>query len=304
MKPIAKRALKTTGVVVALIVAGCGAFVAVECSRFDASLDKVYDVPAPTIVRSSDPVVIARGKHLAESVAACAAAPCHGTDLGGGTPIKMGPIGVFVGPNITGAGLGAAYSDGEFARVITHGLKKDSRSLRFMPSQDFAWLPGSDVTALVSYLRSVPPVDRASGATVVKPLGKVLDRRDDIILDVARRIEHSRHVPVPPPAPTAEYGAFLAHLCVGCHGEHFSGGRIPGAPPSIPTPSNITPDASGIGDWTFDDFDTLMRKAVRKNGKALNPFMPVEAWRNFDDVEMHALWEYLRHLPPMPFGRR
>jgi hypothetical protein len=47
-----------------------------------------------------------------------------------------------------------------------------------------------------------------------------------------------------------------------------------------------------------------MRKAQRKNGKPLNPFMPVENWKNFDDTEMHALWAYLQTLPPRPFGGR
>ncbi len=47
-----------------------------------------------------------------------------------------------------------------------------------------------------------------------------------------------------------------------------------------------------------------MRTAVRKNGAALNPFMPVECWRNFNDSEMHAAWAYLRTLPPTPFGSR
>jgi hypothetical protein len=32
--------------------------------------------------------------------------------------------------------------------------------------------------------------------------------------------------------------------------------------------------------------------------------MPVESWKNLDDTEMHALWSYLRTLPPTPFGNR
>ena len=92
--------------------------------------------------------------------------------------------------------------------------------------------------------------------------------------------------------------------CIGCHGEHLSGGHIPGAPPSIPVPLNLTPDATGMSDWTFDDFDRLMRQAIRKDGKPLDAFMPVEAWRNLDAIEMHAIWAYLRALPPTPFGSR
>jgi mono/diheme cytochrome c family protein len=300
----ATRIAKRVGLaVLALAVAGA-AWVGCQISQFNASIDKVYDVPLPAITRSTDPFVIARGKHMVESVGACATSHCHGADLGGGDPIVLGPLGTLVGPNITMGNLGLAYSDAEFARVIRHGLKKDGRTLRFMPAQDFAWLPDSDLTAIVSYLRVVPPVDRACQATVIGPLGKVLDRRDKFIMDVARRIDHDKLEAAPPPAPNAAYGAYVTRLCNGCHGEHFGGGPIPGAPPSLPTPLNLTPDATGLQGWTFDDFEKVMRKAIRKNGKALDPFMPVEAWRNFDDTEMHAAWAYLQSVPARPFGSR
>jgi mono/diheme cytochrome c family protein len=304
MNPIVRRALQLAGLAaVAVGVTGAG-YGGVQASRFDASMDKVYDVPVQTVPASIDAAVIARGKHLVEGVAGCAASSCHGGDLGGGKPIDVGPVGTFAGSNITRANLGAAYSDGELARLIRHGVKKDGRSVRFMPVQDFAWLPDADVAAIVSYVRSVPPVDRPNQPTVIKTLGKVLDRRDEFPLDVARKIDHSKREVVPDPAPTAAYGAFIARACVGCHGEHLSGGHIPGSPPSMPVPLNLTPDATGLRDWTFDDFDRLMRKALRKDGKALDPFMPVESWRNLDDVEMHAIWAYLRALPPTPFGER
>jgi hypothetical protein len=304
MKRIVKRVSLTVGLLLLVGITAGALYVYVQCSRFDASVDKVYDIPIRAVARSTDSAVIARGKHLVESVAGCAAKPCHSADLGGGTPIDVGPLGVLVGPNITSANLGAAYSDGQIARLIKHGVKVDGRSVRFMPAQDISWLPDSDVSAIVSYLRTVSPVDRPNNATVIKTLGKVLDRADQIVFDVARRIDHAKSEEVPAPAPTAQYGIFLSRLCTGCHGDHLSGGRIPGSPSSIPTPLNITPDATGLQQWTFDDFEKVLRQAIRRNGKALDPFMPVEEWRNFDDVEIHALWAYLRTLPPMPFGNR
>lgn len=101
-------------------------------------------------------------------------------------------------------------------------------------------------------------------------------------------------------------GIVVASLAswVGCHGEHFGGGPIPGAPPSLPIPLNLTPDPSGLQGWTFADFERTLRQGIRKNGKALDPFMPVEAWRNFDDDEMHAAWAYLQSVPARPFGGR
>jgi mono/diheme cytochrome c family protein len=276
----------------------------VQVSRFDASIDKVYPVPLPIVALSTDPAVIARGKHLADSIGACTSSKCHGKDLGGGEPFDMGPVMAVAGPNITSGGIGIGYSDGELARLIRHGLKKDSQSVRFMPAQDFSWLPDPDVFALISYLRVAPAVDRLNGGTVVRTLGKVLDRRGQLVLDVARRIAENPGGVAPPATPTAAYGAFVVHLCEGCHGERLSGGPLPGAPPSVPIPLNLTPDATGLKDWTFDDFEKLLRTAVRKNGKPLDPFMPVEATRNLDDVEMHALWAYLRTVQPVAFGNR
>jgi Cytochrome C oxidase, cbb3-type, subunit III len=298
------RVLKVIGIVLGVVVLVGGIFVYTQCSAFDASLAKVYDVPVQNLTRSTDPAVIARGKHLVESVGGCASALCHGQDLGGGKPIVMGPLGTVSGPNITPDALGAAYSDGEFARIIRHGIKKDGCSVRMMPSQDLTWLPDSDVVALVSYLRTVAPGDRPNGPVKIGVLGKVLDRQDKVILDVARRIDHTKKEDAPAPEPTARYGVYLGRLCSGCHGEHLSGGRIPGTPSSIPTPLNLTPDATGLAGWTYADFDKLMKQGIRKNGKTLDPFMPIEEWKNFDDTEEHALWAYLQTLPPAPFGGR
>ena len=300
-----KRVLKVVGVLLVVMAAVFGLFVYVECSRFDASMAKVYDIPSPNVTRSTDPAVIARGKHLVESVAGCAIqGGCHGRDLGGGTPVEMGPLGTLCGPNISGDGVAVAYSDGELARIIHHGVKKDGCTVRLMPIQDIAWLPDSDVHAIMSYVRSAPAAGRPNNPTNFKTLAKVLDRQDKIIVDVARRIDHTKQEVAPAPAPTAEYGRFLARLCSGCHGEHFSGGRIPGTPSSIPAPLNLTPDASGLAGWSFQDFDTLMKTGKRKSGRQLDAFMPVESWKNLDDTEMHALWAYLQTLPATPLGQR
>jgi hypothetical protein len=299
-----KRILKVVGAVVVLVAAAFGIFVWTEVSRFDASAEKVYDVPVPSVTHSTDPAVIARGKHLVDGISGCSSSHCHGHDLAGGETLHMGPLGTLTGPNITSAGTGAAYSDGELARVIKHGVKKDGRTVLLMPAKDINWLPDSDVLAIVSYVRSVPGVPRENGPLGVKTLAKVLDRNDQFPFDVARRIDHA-NIPVgPPPEPTAKYGSYIARNCTGCHGEHLSGGRIPGTPDSIPVPLNITPDATGLAGWTFDDFEKLMRTAQRKSGKPLDPFMPVESWKNMDDTELHALWAYLQTVPPTPFGKR
>ena len=311
MKRWLKHVLIGLGAFAVLGGSTAGIYVYSQTNAYAENMDRVYDVrpsavqpPGASAAPSTDAAVLARGKHLSESVGACAIRDCHGPDLGGGKTISMGPLGTVSGPNITAGGLGAVYTDGELWRLIVHGIKKDGRSVRFMPSQDFNWLPDSDITAIITYVRSVPAVERANGPIHFGTLAKVLDQRDEFVLDVARRINHDNVEKAPPPAPTAAYGRFIARLCQGCHGNKLSGGPLPGAPPSIPIPTNITPHESGIKGWSYEDFRRLLVEGIKKDGKKLDRFMPVEAFGKFDETEMPALWAYLQTVPPIPFGNR
>lgn len=299
-----KRILLVLGGVLLLLLVSVAAYAFVQVRAFDASMDKVYDIPLPAVTKSDDPAVIARGKHLAEAVAGCATRDCHGSDGAGGRLMSMGPIGTIVGPNITNGGLGVAYSDGELFRVIRHGVKKDGRSLRFMPAQDFCWLPDADVVALVSFVRSLPAVDKPNGPIKMGMLAKVLDRAGMLPLDVARHVDHATAGQGPAPEPTARYGALLSRICTGCHGAHLSGGKIPGAPSSLPTPTNLTPHETGLKGWTYEDFARLLEQGIKKNGAKLDPFMPYQSFAKMDDTEKHALWAYLTSLPPTELGNR
>jgi hypothetical protein len=303
---VTRRLRRTLALVAGLAVAIGAAAVAgaaVSLARFDASMARVYDTPIRAVTRSEAPSVLARGKHLVESVGTCTMSLCHGPDLGGGATPDMGPLGSLAGPNVTPGGVAATYTDGELARLVQHGIKRDGRSVCLMPSEDFGWLPDADVDAIISYLRSVPAVDRVTRPVAISAPIKWLDRLYDFPVDIARRVE-AHPEPVPEPAPTAGYGALLARACRHCHGDHFSGGRVPGLPPSMTTPLNLTSDATGLALWTFEDFERTMRQGIRRNGTALSDYMPIDAFRQLDDTEMRSLWAYLRALPPVPFGSR
>ena len=302
MKPVVKKILKGAGATLAVLGLGFGAFIGLNVRAFDQSMEKAYDMPPLPIGRSQDPQVIARGEHLARGLGGCSSKDCHGSDFGGGKPLVMGPVGTFSGPNLTTTL--PAYSDGELARLVRFGIKKDNRSVRFMPVEDFSWMNDGDVRALISYLRTVKAVDRPNGVVTVGVLGKMLDRKDAFPIDVARRSTASPPVLAGPPEPTAAYGALLAHGCTGCHGRGFSGGPIPGAPKETPVPLNLTPHESGLAGWTYEDFDKLMKKGIRKNGKTLDPFMPIDNYGTMDETEQRALFAYLTSIPSKPFGGR
>lgn len=304
MKVWVKRTLLGAGALIGVLLLGGGGFVLSQASAYDSSVEKIYDVPKPSITRSSDPQVLARGKHIAESLAPCASADCHGTDNAGGKPLVMGPVGTFTGPNITSAGLGSVYDDGELARLIRYGVKKDGRTVRFMPCHDWSWLPDGDLSALVSYLRTVPPVEKPNGPLSVGVLAKVLDRRDVFVVDVARRVDIREAGKAPPPSPTKEYGEYIGRLCQGCHGVKLSGGPIPGTPPDFPPPPNLTPHASGLAGWSYEDFDKLLVQGISKGGKKVSSYMPVEAFGRLDETEKRALYLYLMALEPVEYGNR
>jgi cytochrome c553 len=246
--------------------------------------------------------VYKRGEHLARSLGACMG--CHGEDLATPEDVDLGPIGDWGVPNISMGGKLKDYSDGEFHRLLLHGIKKDGTSLIFMPAHELNWWPDEDYAALLGFLRTVAPSDKAGSAFKVGPMGKVLDRLDNLKVDVARRIVHNQRITAPSPAPNAAYGSHVAKLCMGCHGDTFSGGPIPGAPPSLPIPLNITTHETGIAHYDFAKFEKVLREGIKADGSKLDPFMPIKDIKHMDAVEMKALWEYLQSLEKKPFGGR
>jgi mono/diheme cytochrome c family protein len=158
--------------------------------------------------------------------------------------------------------------------------------------------------AIVSYIRSMPAVEKPNGATEMRTLAKILDNNDKMVIDVAGYLAKKTRDYAPAPEPSATYGSFIARLCVGCHGNTLGGGPIPGAPSDLPVPSNLTPDATGLQQWSYEDFVKLLDTGLKKNGEKLNEFMPLEALTAMDEIERKALWAYLQSLPAKTFGSR
>jgi len=175
-----------------------------------------------------------------------------------------------------------------------------------MPTRDFAALSDADTADLIAYVKSRPPVDRTLAPSYIGPVGRALFAFGQLPMLEARLIDqHATHVARVENAPTVEFGNYLARACTGCHGQHFSGGPIPGVPPDFPIPANITPDAAtGIGAYTKDDFYRVFREGKKRDGSAVNTFMPWQAMGRFTDTELDALWAYLRTVPAMPKGHR
>lgn len=257
-------------------------------------------IPRERIAARTDTASLTRGRHLATAIGKCV--DCHGPDLGGRLFIDAGPaIGELYATNLTGGkgGVARAYTDADLERAIRHGVRPDGTPLRFMPAEEFNAMSDDDLEALLGYLRSLPPVDREPGRTRLGPLGRVLYLAGKFPLLAAERIDQrAPHTRTFTPAPTAEYGRYLARIggCTGCHGEDLAGGPIPGTPPDIPPAQNLTP--AGIGSWTEQDFVRALREGKRPDGSAINPFMPWTYTAQMTDDEIRAVWLYLRSVPP------
>ena len=116
-----------------------------------------------------------------------------------------------------------------------------------MPANDFQYMSDSDVAALISYLKKVPPANNVLAPTKVMMLPRAL-----LVLAGAPFLpaEEILRAPAKPmtvtPGPTAEYGRLsrLVGGCKGCHGPNLSGGKAPGGDPSWPPAANLTPSGN------------------------------------------------------------
>lgn len=97
------------------------------------------------------------------------------------------------------------------------------------------------------------------------------------------------------------HGEYVARLgnCVACHsipeGQPLAGGLKMNVPMlgNIYT-TNITPDpATGIGGYSFDDFDRAMRFGVKRDGQRMYPAMPYPSYSKMSEQDMRALYDFI-----------
>lgn len=307
-----KRILARSAAALAFLVSGLAVLTAARQHR-------KFEAPTPVIHASRDPAVIERGRYLALGAAHCV--ECHGaphaegsapsTALSGGFEFHL-PLGTVRVPNITPdavTGIGR-YSDEDIARMLRYGVRPNGEVvLPFMPFSD---LSDADLTALITFLRSEPPVRHAVAGHDINVLG-----------DVVKAFVLAPKGPSRPPvadvtrAVTAEYGRYLANSvgnCVACHtkldmrtgelvGPHFAGGAVH---PSTTDPAqsfvtpNLTPDTrwGWLNGWSEDAFVARFRAGRVHEGSP----MPWEAFARIDEADTRAIYRYLRTLPPAPGG--
>lgn len=295
-----KIAALVLGVVV-LAAAAVAIGATVQYDRMFAQRFVVADHPVAATTSQED---LTEGQRLLK---ARGCAECHGSDYSGKAFLEDPGLGTLYSSNLTG-GKGSRvgqWDDLALEKVIRHSVRPDGSPLFFMPAHEFWYLSDAELGRILQALRQLPKVDREQPANQATLLLKALSVAGIFDALPAAKVDHKKaHEAAPEPGPTEAYGKYLGVTCIGCHGAGMAGGPIPGAPPSIPVPTNLTPAKDGLARYDEASFVAVMRTGKRPDGSDINPFMPWKVYREMTDVELKALYAYLSHLPAKETGTR
>lgn len=277
--------------------------------------------PPQSIKVIATPERLARGAYLANGCLDChsrrdytryggpAVAPfgAHGScfDRGIGVP------GVVCAPNLTSdpeTGLGS-WTDGEILRAMREGVARDGRPLfPLMPYPDFKTMADEDALAVIAYLRTLPPVSyKAPAPKLDFPLPLV-------IRFIPAPVEGV--VGAPSRTDTQAYGKYLTTIngCFFCHttndsrmtpipGREWAGDNEFRGEWGVVRSANLSPDPTGLGDKTRENFIGLFRAFGSVEGElpkgAQNTFMPWPAFNKMTDEDLGVIHDYLKMQKPV-----
>jgi len=270
--------------------------------------------------------VVARGEYLANHVAGCM--DCHskrdftkyagpvipGSEGGGGLLFgpKFGLPGMIYGKNITpdaATGIGA-WTDDDILRAMTQGINKKGDTLfPIMPYPNFNRMAKTDLLSIIAYIRTLKPISNAVPARqIFVPIaavypGKFLQPTADSNM-------------APPASDVVKYGGYLAMVadCGTCHSpltpqgpDHtrmFAGGYIFDLGSNKVTSANITPDSTGIGNWSEERFMNKFityrdSSQINRDPGNQNTIMPLSLYAGMKDEDLKAIYAYLRTVQPI-----
>ena len=289
--------------------------------------DKTYDdVEYPDLEVSTDPAVIERGRYLVHGPAHCS--NCHvgsyeeamradaGEDIpmAGGWTFEMGPLGSITTANLTSdeeTGLGR-YSDGEVFRMLRHNVKPDGHT-SIAPMMPFANMADEDLIAIVSYLRTLPPVRNEVPGPEWGFMGKMVLAIRPVPFEPI--VDHDPPAVAPPMEATVERGEYVARYvanCWGCHspinpmnfeleGPEFSGNmrgeRTMDDPDVLMRMPNLTPHETGVLD-NFPDEDAWVAR-FRAGRQIPESFMHWGPFSRMSEEDLRALYRFFNSLEPV-----
>ena len=300
---------------IALVVLGVSGYI-----YFNNAYPKMIEVENIQIERT--PERIEKGKYIFNHVASCV--DCHserdftklsgpvkpGTEGKGGEKFdeEFGLPGTFYSRNITPYKL-ESWTDGEILRAITEGISKDGTALfPLMPYLVYGKMDKEDIYSVIAYLRTLPAIQYDP------PKSKPKFVMGMIMKTIPTKKMFTKK---PDPSNTVEYGKYLVEMasCTDCHtptkdgvpveGKYLSGGiEIPLPGNTVVRTHNLTPDETGLGQWTKEQFVKRFKQsldpAYRNTNYVPGQFQTVMPWTVYGGMteeDLGAIYDYLRTVP-------
>lgn len=260
------------------------------------------------------PERLERGRYLVEARHGCVfchserdwkapGAPPRADRLGAGAVWSNEGMPWLTAPNLTPdaqTGIGRVGDDA-IVRAVREGIGFDGRALfALMPYTDFRRIPDEDMAAIVVYLRALKPVRSVLPKTALPfPLGLIMRGVPQPLAGAVAPPDLST------PEKRGEY-VLRTSACHHCHTPRargqlnatldMAGGNEFPSPAGTALATNVTPDASGIGNYDATTFVQVIRTG--KLG-TLSPVMPWVAYKEATDEDLRAVFAYLRTLRPV-----
>lgn len=266
-------------------------------------------IPRDPVVLPHDDATIERGKELVRGLATCGF--CHGGARSPDAPLSGGlpwhdRYGEVKAANLTSdrkTGIGATTTADIF-RVLRGGWAADDRHLSLDVHRGYEWMADEDLAAIVSYLRTVPPVRHTVERRSVGWFGR------NVTGFFEGDHEVRGYVPAIPRQFGGEYGKYLVEnvaRCGACHdgvsgifsdGAPFEGGRTIHTESGERTaPSLLRRGGVGISRWSQDSIVQFFKRGETPTGKRVDSrFCPVTFYRNGKDDDLVAMASYLRTI--------
>jgi cytochrome c553 len=266
-----------------LLLAACGG----PAPKPEAQAVLQFDPPERTA--GAEQAALRHGERLA-SVLGCRG--CHGKDLTGHIWEDDPNEAVLWTSNLTREL--PAYNDAALERALRAGVRHDGSPLWLMPSELFAQLSDPDMSALIAWLRTVPPKGESHPRIRIGPAGRKMIETGEV-KDTPTWVRETRNKAPARLDGRHEKARYMVRAtCAECHGIELKGDP-PGA-------EERSPNLVVASAYSREEFRHLLRTGEPTGGRKLGLMAEVAKGRfvHLTDGEVDAIYDYLKARAETP----
>ena len=220
---------------------------------------------------------------------------CHTDTLTGQNIFADAPqFGAMYAPNLTQ--FVPRHSDAQIEAILRTGVEPSRKDLWGMPSSVFQNLSGSDMAALIAYLRSLHAAGEPSPPPHLSALAKKQFIDTGQVKPEAQFVAEAKLKPPVDLGPNYALGRYITSVtCAECHGSDLTGTKD--VEPGLNSPNLIV-----VGAYTRADFERLMTTGVPVGGRKLRLMNDVATHRftKMTPHERDSLYAYLKARAEQP----